>query len=93
MTDEEIKEKLGAYRAWEYKNRTLVKTYRLNSFEKALEFVNKAATVAEHLNHHPDILIHYNQVTFTLWSHDENAVTERDFKLMKEIEKLAVDSI
>lgn len=93
LTEEKIKEKLQAYTGWEFKNESLVKTYRFSDFMNALQFVNKAGIIAESLDHHPDILIHYNQVTFTSTTHSEAGVTEKDFNLIKEIEKQAVESI
>ena len=85
-----INEKLKAFTGWEFRDNQLVKTYRFEDFMKAVEFINKVAVLAESMDHHPDINIHYNQVTFTASTHSEGGVTEKDFKLIKEIEKLAV---
>ncbi len=91
--EEQIKEKLTAFRGWEYQNGQLEKTYSFSSFGKAVEFVNKVAVLAESLDHHPDIIIRYNKVICQTSSHDVQGITERDFKLIKEIEKIAVVSI
>ena len=42
--------------------------------------------LAEELDHHPDILIQYAQVTLTLTSHDAGGLTERDFRLAEPID-------
>ena len=41
---------------------------------------------AESLNHHPKIVNTYNTVKIELWTHDQNAITELDFKLADEID-------
>ena len=42
--------------------------------------------LAERQQHHPDIAIHYSEVTLTLWSHDAGGVTARDVKLAEAID-------
>jgi 4a-hydroxytetrahydrobiopterin dehydratase len=40
-------------------------------------------------NHHPDILINYNKVTFTLVSHDSGGATRRDLNMAGKINEVA----
>jgi 4a-hydroxytetrahydrobiopterin dehydratase len=54
-----------------------------------MNLVNRVADLAEEANHHPDILISYNQVTFTLTTHDAGGITEKDFDLAQRIETIA----
>lgn len=90
LPDDKVKEKLQAFRGWELKDRQLQKTYSFKDFMTALDLVNKVAIVAEHHNHHPDILIKYSKVTFMLSTHDQGGITDKDFQIIKEIEQLAV---
>lgn len=74
---------------WEIKNNKLTKTFTFDNFSMAVNFINRIAKTANDLNHHPDIFIHdYNQVTVSTISHDQNAITDRDHKLSKEIDAL-----
>ena len=66
---------------WTRAGRAIERTYRFADFRGALAFVNRVGDLAERQNHHPDIAIHYNEVTLTLWSHDAGGVTERDVRL------------
>jgi 4a-hydroxytetrahydrobiopterin dehydratase len=50
--------------------------------------VNAVAAVANRQNHHPDIAISWNRVTIRTWSHDANAITERDAALARAIDAL-----
>jgi len=65
---------------------TLTKSYKFENFSKAMEFVNGVARIAEERDHHPDILVKYNNVTLTFQTHTENAVTEKDLRLAAEID-------
>jgi 4a-hydroxytetrahydrobiopterin dehydratase len=47
---------------------------------------NRVGELAERQQHHPDIAIHYSEVTLTLWSHDAGGVTTRDVKLAEAID-------
>jgi 4a-hydroxytetrahydrobiopterin dehydratase len=61
---------------------------KLSDFKAAMELVHRVATVAEAENHHPDIAIHYNRVTLTLWTHVSHGLTENDFILAARIDRL-----
>ena len=89
LLPEQIKEALSVLTGWTFIDNQIQKTYSLKDFETALKLVNQVAAVAENLNHHPDIEIRYNNVTFILSTHDDDGVTEKDISLAKEIEKTA----
>jgi 4a-hydroxytetrahydrobiopterin dehydratase len=57
-------------------------------FRAAMAFVNRVAAVAEAENHHPDLAVHYNRVTLTLWTHDAGGLTENDLILAAKIDEL-----
>ena len=71
---------------WIQKSGKLVKTFQFIDFKEALIFINRVGQKAELLNHHPKIINVYNSVTIELWTHDQNAITNLDFKLADEID-------
>lgn len=73
---------------WELKEGKLYREYTFEMFLDAISFINKVAEIANRLNHHPEIWNNYNKVTLTLFTHDENAVTEKDRELAEEINKI-----
>ncbi len=74
---------------WQETNNGLVKVFTFRNFLKAVDFVNDVAKIAEAANHHPDILIHsYNKVNITLFTHDENTITTKDYDLAKQIDEI-----
>jgi 4a-hydroxytetrahydrobiopterin dehydratase len=74
--------------AWQEDESGIFQTFTFDNFKQAIEFVNKVAELAEAHNHHPDIDIRYNKVTLLLITHSQGAVTDKDWQLAKEIEKL-----
>ena len=88
LTENEIRSALKDLPGWEYGGKTIERHFKFPDFVTALAFVNQVATAAEKANHHPDIAIHYNQVTLSLWSHDSGGVTKRDLKMAATINAL-----
>ena len=62
-------------------NSALQREFRFQDFAEALAFVNRVGELAEREGHHPDIEIHWNEVTLRWWTHVSDAVTERDHQL------------
>ncbi|NCG35396.1 MAG: hypothetical protein GWO78_05340 [Dehalococcoidales bacterium] len=73
---------------WQIKNNKLFRSYNLDSFLDAIEFINKISVIAEKMNHHPNIFNVYSTVEIELFTHDENKITDKDYLLANEIEKI-----
>jgi 4a-hydroxytetrahydrobiopterin dehydratase len=89
LSQEEITQKLEALPGWQFTVEGLQKQFVLKGFMDAIVLVNRVAEAAESVNHHPDILVNYDRVTFTLITHDARGITQRDFDLAARIEALA----
>jgi 4a-hydroxytetrahydrobiopterin dehydratase len=50
--------------------------------------VNRVAGLAEEQGHHPNIAIDYRRVTFTIWTHAIDDLSESDFILAAKIDEL-----
>ncbi|MEA2786944.1 MAG: 4a-hydroxytetrahydrobiopterin dehydratase, partial [Candidatus Eremiobacteraeota bacterium] len=74
---------------WTTDGQALEKVFDRRDFNGAMAFVNAVAAVANRLNHHPDITLSWNEVTIRTWSHDVNAITERDAALARAIDAIA----
>ena len=88
LSRDEIEQKLGALPGWKLTAEGIQKQYKLESFLSGIDLVRRVADAAETANHHPDILIQYDQVTFTLITHDAGGITRKDFDLAGRIELL-----
>ena len=83
LSEDEIRPRMAQLRGWERSGEQIRKTYPA----EGMAFANRVAAVAEALDHHPDMLIQYRQVTLTLTSHDAGGLTERDFRLARRIDE------
>lgn len=68
--------------------RKLVRTFEFDEFTEAVDFVNRVAELAEEEGHHPNITIDYSRVTFTVWTHAIDDLSENDFILAAKIDAL-----
>ena len=70
---------------WTLSDGKLQQMFLFKAFAEALRFVNAVAVLAEKEGHHPDILVQWNKVTLTLWTHAVKRLTENDFVMAKKI--------
>jgi 4a-hydroxytetrahydrobiopterin dehydratase len=89
LSDQEIEQRLVGGE-WSREGEAIVREYKLADFAAAIAFVNRVAELAERANHHPDILVHgWNRVRLELSTHSRGGLTEADFALAGEIDRLS----
>ena len=86
LGEDQIQEELKSTQGWELKEGQITRLYKFKDFQEAMAFVNRVADLAEKADHHPDILIRWNKVTLTLSTHSAGGLTEKDFRLAREID-------
>jgi 4a-hydroxytetrahydrobiopterin dehydratase len=64
---------------WALEGKTIVKTYRFAGFHETMAFVNAAAWVSHREDHHPDMLVRYNQCRVAYTTHAIDGLSENDF--------------
>ncbi len=88
LSDEEIKHALIVSSGWNAENENLRRRFEFKNFAESLAFINRVGVLAEQQNHHPDITFGWGYAEFFITTHDAGGVTERDFQLVKEIDKI-----
>jgi 4a-hydroxytetrahydrobiopterin dehydratase len=86
LSDLEIQRALGTLTGWSRRGDVLTKTYSFDAFAKGIAFVSRVATIADRMDHHPDIDIRYTKVTMTLSTHSAGGITQKDLELAEKIE-------
>ena len=71
---------------WSRRGDALMKTFSFDRFADGIAFVNRVATAADEMNHHPDIDIRYTKITIALSTHDAGGITQSDLDLAQKIE-------
>jgi 4a-hydroxytetrahydrobiopterin dehydratase len=89
LSDTEIAAELAALEGWTLGPEGIRKRYALGSFRSAMQLLNRVADLTDQADHHPDVLIHGGDVTFTLTTHDAGGVTAKDLDLAARIEAIA----
>jgi len=84
----EIGTRMSKLRNWALEGNSIVKDKLFKDFKEAMEFVNKVAEIAEKHNHHPSIIIDYNNVRMSMTTHSAGGLTNLDFDVGEEIDKL-----
>ncbi|MCS6836567.1 MAG: 4a-hydroxytetrahydrobiopterin dehydratase [Anaerolineae bacterium] len=89
LSDSDIQEGLARLRGWEREGDTLVKTFKLDSYMAGLALASAIGTIAEGLNHHPDLTIGYKKVRVVFTTHDAgNRISQKDLDAA-----LAIDAL
>lgn len=89
MTEVGIEQRLKELSGWRYTNLALEKTFKFANFTDAFAFMAGVAPVADRMNHHPDWSNSYNTVAVRLSTHSAGGVTEQDFALAREMDRLS----
>jgi 4a-hydroxytetrahydrobiopterin dehydratase len=77
---------------WQEVDGALQRTFELDTFPAALDFVNRVGALAEEEDHHPDIAISYREVTLRWWTHTAGGITDRDRELAAKTDQLATSA-
>ena len=88
LTSNQIRCALDGIPGWKKTGALIARTYVFKDFPAALKFVNAAGKIAERAQHHPDIDIRWNKVALMLTTHDAGGLTEKDFALARQFDRL-----
>jgi 4a-hydroxytetrahydrobiopterin dehydratase len=89
LSDAELTEGLAALPGWRREGDAILRTVRCATFPEAIALVARVAEAAEAADHHPDMLIKWRRVTFTLTTHAAEGLTAKDLGMAATIDELA----
>ncbi len=85
----EIEEKLKIRcTTWSYIFPSIEKKISTSNFDESIRLANEIAKIANHLNHHPDLILSYSALTIKTHTHDASGITDKDFELAEQIDHL-----
>jgi 4a-hydroxytetrahydrobiopterin dehydratase len=79
LTAEQVRPMLKGLGGWEPDGKMIAKTYRFKNYFDTMAFVNAAAWVSHREDHHPDMLVGYNQCRVSYLTHAIDGLSENDF--------------
>ncbi len=79
---------LEALSGWDYsaEEKAISKTFKFTDFSEAWGFMNRAALMAEKMDHHPEWFNVYSRVEVKLTTHDAGGVTVLDIRMATAME-------
>ena len=91
LTPDQVATRLRDLHGWTLERDKITKLFTFKDFAAAVTFLDRVTPVADEQNHHPDVSIHWNELTLTLWTHASSGLTERDFRLARAIDEITED--
>jgi 4a-hydroxytetrahydrobiopterin dehydratase len=90
LSDSEIEQRVAGVEGWQRSGEdSISREWTFADFVGAVAFVNRVAELAQAADHHPDILVHgWNKVRLTLSTHSRGGLTEADFQLAAQIDRV-----
>lgn len=90
LEDNQIATALATVPDWSRQGDAITRMFQFKDFPAAVKFVNAVAELAEQAWHHPDIDIRWNKVTLVLTTHDAGGLTQKDFDLARQFDRLSL---
>lgn len=88
LSEAEVRERLADVPEWKVEGDKIRRELKFSNFVTAFGFMTRVALLAEKADHHPEWFNVYNKVRIELTTHDAKGLSERDFELAKQIDKL-----
>jgi 4a-hydroxytetrahydrobiopterin dehydratase len=88
LTDQQVDAALPELAGWEHSDGALRRSVKFPAFLEGVDAVRRVAEHAESEDHHPDIDIRWRTVTFTLVTHSEGGITDKDVAMAGDINRI-----
>jgi 4a-hydroxytetrahydrobiopterin dehydratase len=80
LSSEQVKPMLKGLQGWSLEaDGRIAKTYKFANYYQTMAFVNAAAWVSHREDHHPDMLVGYNECRVSYITHAIDGLSENDF--------------
>lgn len=73
---------------WHLTEGCFTQKFVFEDFQEALLFIQQVGVLSESLAHHPKITNIYNEVELSLWTHDSDSITAKDFQWIKAFQQI-----
>jgi len=79
LTAEQVRPMLNGLQGWSQDGKAITKTFEFKNYYETMAFVNAAAWISHREDHHPDMLVGYNQCRVSYVTHAIDGLSENDF--------------
>jgi 4a-hydroxytetrahydrobiopterin dehydratase len=88
MTKQLLKKSKMQHDEWEEINNRLIRTFFFKNYDGVMEFVFKVMEIAKKQNHHPNMIVNYDNVKLSIWDEEKRKVSEKCHKYALAVDKL-----
>jgi 4a-hydroxytetrahydrobiopterin dehydratase len=88
LTDAQIQPLLAGIRGWTLDSGGITRTFRFKNYYETMAFVNATAWISHREDHHPDLLVGYNQCKLTYLTHAIGGLSDNDFICAAKVDAL-----
>ncbi len=88
LDDAEITGFMQQIEGWQWQDKHISKTYVFKNYYQTMAFVNAVAWISHREDHHPDMLVGYNQCAVTYTTRAIGGLSENDFICAAKIDQL-----
>ena len=81
-------ELLHALDGWRLESGAIVKRYRFSDYYETIAFVNVAAWLSQREDHHPELVVSYDECRVTYHTHSIGGLSDNDFICAAKIDRL-----
>ena len=90
ISEKKLKELTGG---WDVVNNKLQKKFKLKTYKEVIDLVNNIAEIAEEQDHHPKMVIGYDNLLVEIFDHEKDKISDKCYKFAKEVNKLTPKKI
>ncbi len=88
LSQNDLEKLLKELPGWTIVKEKLHKEFIFDDFTQAFDFMTRAVSHIDKMNHHPEWFNVYNKVIVDLTTHDAGGITDNDIKLAKTMNSL-----
>ena len=88
LTPDQVRPMLKGLEGWALDGKVIAKTYEFKNYFETMAFVNAAAWISHREDHHPDMLVGYNQCRVAYVTHAIDGLSDNDFICAAKLDSL-----
>lgn len=74
--------------SWKVINGKLCKRFEFESYRDVLDFVENVGKIAEEQNHHPEMIVKYDEVIVTMFDHEADKISDKCYKFTNAVDEM-----
>ena len=91
LSDAVVESWITTHPTWRVEDSHLVREVTTTDYPSSVRLLQAQVTLAEGLDHHPDVTLGYRRVRFEVWTHDVDALTQLDLDYAEGLDAIITD--